>query len=106
MHQLPLLDGGGPLPWEFERDGREIKVRPGGQLIVNDEGLCGAAVRAGAGLGYMLEPDVADEIADGRLIQVLDDWCPEFPVSTCIIPNRQVTPALRALIEALRHHAG
>ncbi len=101
-----LLGGGGLLPWEFERQGREIKVRPGGQLIVNDEGLSGAAVRAGAGLGYMLEPDVVDEIADGRLIQVLDAWCPKFPGCYLYYPNRQVTPALRALIEALRYHAG
>lgn len=101
-----LLGGGGLLPWEFERQGREIKVRPGGQLIVNDEGLSGAAVRAGAGLGYMLEPDVVDEIADGRLIQVLDAWCPKFPGCYLYYPNRQVTPALRALIEALRYHGG
>ncbi len=101
-----LLGGGGLLPWEFERDGREIKIRPGGQLIVNDEGLCGAAVRAGTGLGYMLEPDVADEIADGRLIQVLDEWCPVFPGFYLYYPSRQVTPALRALIEALRRQAG
>lgn len=98
-----LLGGGGLLPWEFERDGREIRYKAGGQLIVNDELLSAAAVRAGAGLGYMLETDVIDEIADGRLIQVLDDWCPPFPGCYLYYPNRQVTPALRALIDALRY---
>lgn len=97
-----LLGGGGLLPWEFERDGREIRFRPEGQLITNDEVLAAAAVRGGAGLGYMLEPDVAGEIADGRLIQVLDDWCPSFAGCYLYYPNRQVTPALRALIDALR----
>lgn len=97
-----LLGGGGLLPWEFERDGRDIKVRPRGQLIVNDEVLAAAAVRGGAGLGYMLEDDVAAEIADGRLIQVLDAWCPRFPGCYLYYPNRQVTPALRVLIDTLR----
>lgn len=97
-----LLGGGGLLPWEFERDGREIRFRPGGQLIVNDESLAGAAVRAGAGLGYMLEHDVAEEIAEGRLIQVLDSWCPPFPGCYLYYPSREVTPALRVLIDRLR----
>ncbi|KHL25822.1 LysR family transcriptional regulator [Croceibacterium mercuriale] len=97
-----LLGGGGLLPWEFEHDGREVRVRPEGQLIVNDEILSAAAVRGGAGLGYMLEADVADEIADGRLIQVLDEWCPSFAGCYLYYPSRQVTPALRALIDALQ----
>ncbi|WP_010186249.1 LysR family transcriptional regulator [Sphingomonas sp. PAMC 26605] len=97
-----LLGGGGLLPWEFERDGRDIKFRPGGQLIVNDEHLAAAAVRAGAGLGYMLDHDVAAEIADGRLIQVLESWCPAFPGCHLYYPSRQVTPALRVLIDRLR----
>ncbi|ALN75326.1 LysR family transcriptional regulator [Aureimonas sp. AU20] len=97
-----LIGGGGLLPWEFERDGQEIKVQVGGQLIVNDEVLAGAAVRAGAGLGYMLEHDVAGEIADGRLVQVLDGWCAPFPGCHLYYPSRQVPLALRALIDTLR----
>ena len=99
------LGGGGLLPWEFEHEGRDIKARVGGRLIVNDETLSAAAVRAGAGLGYMMEHDVADEVADGRLIQVLDPWCPTYPGCHIYYPSRQVTPTLRALIDALRWNA-
>jgi DNA-binding transcriptional LysR family regulator len=97
-----LVGGGGLLPWEFARDGREIRVRAGGQLIANDGGLAAAAVRAGAGLGYMLEDEVADDLSAGRLVQVLDPWCPPFPGCHLYYPDRQVTPALRSLIEGLR----
>ncbi|AGH51392.1 LysR family transcriptional regulator [Sphingomonas sp. MM-1] len=97
-----LVGGGGLLPWEFERDGREVNIRAKGQLIVNDGVLAAAAVRAGAGLGILMEHEVAQEIADGRLVQVLDEWCPSFPGCHLYYPNRQVTPALRALVDALR----
>ncbi len=97
-----LVGGGGLLPWEFEREGSQVNIRATGQLIVNDGMLAAAAVRAGAALGYMMEDDVADEIADGRLIQVLDEWCPSFAGCHLYYPNRQVTPALRALTDALR----
>lgn len=74
-----LLGGGGLLPWEFADAGRDVRFRVSGQLVVNDEVLSAAAVRGGAGLGYMMEHDVAAEIADGRLVQVLAPWCPSYP---------------------------
>lgn len=98
-----LATSGGMLPWEFRHDGKDIKVRPSGPLIVNDGALAAAAVRAGAGLGYIMEQDVVEDLAAGRLVQVLDDWCPTFP--GCFLyhsSRRQSPPALRALIEALR----
>lgn len=98
-----LASAGGLLPWEFEADGRDITVRITGTLIVNDGILAAAAVRAGAGLGYMMEHEVADDIASGRLVQVLAQWCPTFPGCYLYHPSRrQAPPALRALIAALK----
>lgn len=97
-----LVGGGGLLPWEFARDGRDVRVRASGQFVANDGALTAAAVRAGAGLGYMLESDVAADLAAGRLVQVLDAWCPPFPGCHLYYPNRQISPALRALVDALR----
>jgi len=97
-----LVGGGGLLPWEFARDGREIRVRAAGQLVVNDGRLAAAAIRAGAGLGYMLEDEAADDLAAGHLVQALEAWCPSFPGCHLYYPDRQVTPALRSLIDALR----
>jgi DNA-binding transcriptional LysR family regulator len=99
-----LVGGGGLLPWEFSRNGQDmrVRVRVGGQLTVNDAVLSGAAVRAGAGLGYMLEEDVAADIQAGHLVQVLADWCTPFPGYHLYHPSQQASPALRALIDAVR----
>ncbi|MGF9564438.1 LysR family transcriptional regulator [Neorhizobium sp. JUb45] len=98
-----LTTSGGLLPWEFEKDGKEIRIRTSGPLVANDGDLPAAAVRAGAGLGYIMEHDVADEIASGALVQVLADWCPTFPGFHLYHPSRrQSPPALRALIAALK----
>jgi DNA-binding transcriptional LysR family regulator len=97
-----LLGGGGLLPWEFSVNGRDLKMKVSGQLIVSDEVLAAAATRAGAGLGYMMEHDVADEIRDGRLVQVLTDFCTPYPGCQLYYPDRRVSPALRALIDTLR----
>lgn len=100
-----LATSGGLLPWEFEHNGREIKVRTAGPLILNEAPLAVAAARAGAGLGYLIEHDVADDIASGQLIQVLAEWCPTYPGYYLYYPSRRHIPvALRALIDALKSY--
>ena len=97
------MKSGSVMPWDFDRDGREFAVRTEGQFVANDGNLLAAAVRAGAGLGYVMERDVTEDLATGRLVQVLDDWCLPFP--GCHLyhsSRRQSPPALRALIAALR----
>jgi DNA-binding transcriptional LysR family regulator len=96
------LTNGGMLMWPFQRGGQEVRVRATGQLVVNDGMLCAAAVRAGVGVGLMGETDVADEVADGRLIRILDDWSPTVPGCHIYYPNRKISPALRALVDTLK----
>jgi DNA-binding transcriptional LysR family regulator len=97
-----LVTGGGLFPWKLERDGKEVRTRAGGQLVLDDPDLAATLMLAGAGLGLMLEPKAAPHLADGRLVQVLDDWCVPFQGLHLYYPSRHVTPALRALIDALR----
>ncbi len=97
-----LVGSGGLLVWLFQHDGQTVRVRATGQLVVNDGMLYAAAVRASVGIGILSEKDVADEIADGRLIQMLNEWSPTVPGCHLYYPNRKVTSALRALIDTLR----
>ena len=100
---IRLPTHGGLLPWEFDKDGRSVTVRVEGQLIFNTMSLGLRAVLDGLGLGYCLDDMAAEAIADGRLIRVLEDWCEPFPGYHIYYPSRrQLSPALRLLIDALR----
>jgi len=95
---------GGLYAWEFEKRGRGLKVRVDGPLVFNTLALRMKAVLAGLGLAYLPEDQVQDAIADGRLVQVLDDWCAPFSGYHLYYPSRrQQTPAFAVLLEALRY---
>ncbi|WP_375313960.1 LysR family transcriptional regulator [Bradyrhizobium sp. A5] len=101
---LRLPTYGGIYAWEFEKRGRAMKVRVDGQLVFNTGLLRMNAVRAGLGLAYMPEDLVKREIADGRLVRVLADWCAPFAGYHLYYPSRrQPTPAFAVLVEALRY---
>ncbi len=94
---------GGLYAWEFAKDGRELRVRVEGQLTFSSSlPMVDAALR-GFGLAYVPENLVADHIAAGRLIQVLDDWSPFFAGYHLYYPSRrQMSPAMTVIVEALR----
>ncbi|MDE1150155.1 MAG: LysR family transcriptional regulator [Azospirillaceae bacterium] len=94
---------GGLFPWEFEKDGRELKVRVNGQLVLNNMVPRLDSVLQGLGLAYMPEDMVAPHLASGDLIRVLEDWCPPFPGHHLYYPSRRhPSPAFALLVEALR----
>jgi len=89
--------------WEFEKRGKPITVSVSGPVIVNDAEFMIRAALDGVGLVFSLEPYVADHIARGRLVRVLEDWCPPFEGYFLYYPSRRhQPPALQALVEALR----
>lgn len=97
---------GSVFPWEFEKDGHELRVRIEGQLVFNHIALRLSSVLAGLGLAYLPEDQVEDHIAEGRLVRVLDDWCPPFPGYHLYYPSRrQSSPAFSLLINALRYRS-
>jgi DNA-binding transcriptional LysR family regulator len=101
---IRLPTRGGIYVWEFEKRSRPLKVRVDGQLVFNSIGLRMNAVLAGLGLAYLPEDQVARELASGKLIQVLDDWCAPFPGYHLYYPSRrQVAPAFALLVDALRY---
>ncbi|WP_019832423.1 LysR family transcriptional regulator [Sphingomonas sp. PR090111-T3T-6A] len=98
---------GGLYAWEFEKDGRALNVRVDGQLTVNDTALALQAAMDGLGIAYITDDQVLPLIAKGRLIRVLEDWCPPFPGYHLYYPSRrQHSSGFVAVIEALRYRVG
>ncbi|MEI1251420.1 LysR family transcriptional regulator [Rhizobium aouanii] len=94
---------GGLYAWEFGKDGREVRVRVDGQLTFNTSYAMIDAAVAGYGIAYVPETLVADEIASGQLVQLLDDWSPMFPGYYLYYPSRrQNAPAFKVVVEALK----
>lgn len=100
---LRLPTYGGFYAWEFEKEGRELRVRVDGQLAFNATAQVMTAALDGFGLICLLEDQIADHVAAGRLVRVLAEWCPPFPGYHLYYPSRrQLSPAFALLVEALR----
>jgi DNA-binding transcriptional LysR family regulator len=92
--------------WEFEKGRRALTVSPQGPVSFDDSDLVVQAVLHGVGIGMSLEHTLWPLIREGRLVQVLKDWCPTFPGFFLYYPSRWNQPrALAALISALRPSA-
>jgi DNA-binding transcriptional LysR family regulator len=73
-----------------------------GSLVVDDGDALVAAVLQGQGLAYTFEHFVSDHIEAGRLVRVLDSWCPPLPGYHLYYPSRRKSAALAAFAETLR----
>ncbi|WP_246722881.1 LysR family transcriptional regulator [Aureimonas sp. OT7] len=103
-YRLPF--SGRLLPWEFSRAGKEVALSLDGPLTTNDVDLLIAAALDGAGLACITEATITDHLDAGRLVRLLDDWCPPFPGWTLYYPrNRHIPPPLRAFIDFLTAQA-
>lgn len=101
---LRLPTYGAVPPWDLGQSGREVKVRVEGPLIVNTLGLRLTSALDGLGLAYLPEDQVLEPLASGRLIRVLEEWCPQFPGYHLYYPSRKgASPALSLLVERLRY---
>jgi DNA-binding transcriptional LysR family regulator len=101
---LRLPTYGGTYAWEFEKDGRELKVRVEGQLVFNGIFQVLDAAVAGLGLAFVPEDIAQPYLAKGRLKRVLEEWCPPWSGYHLYYPHRrQSSPAFALLVDTLRH---
>ncbi len=83
------LPNGALFRWPFERAGEQVLVEAKGRLTLDEAAIARAAVLDGAGIGFFIEQDVADDIAAGRLIRLLADWTPPRPGFSLYYPGRR-----------------
>jgi len=93
--------------WRFEKDGNSVQIDVQGAMTLDEPSLVRIAAQNGLGLGYVMEADVREDIAAGRLVQVLEDWTPPLAPLALYYPGRKTPPAaFTAFIQAAREFAG
>lgn len=100
---LRRASAGGLYAWEFEMNYRALRVRVEGRLVFNTMPMVVRAALDGFGLAFVMADQVEADLAAGRLVAVLDDWCPPFAGYHLYYPSRrQPSAAFALLVEALR----
>ena len=90
--------------WEFERNGKLLKIAPKGPLIASTADIGIGAAIAGIGLIYTFEEYLSPAIASGELVPVLDPWWQSFTGPRLYYPSRRHMPApLRAFVDFIKN---
>ncbi|MFT3801621.1 MAG: LysR family transcriptional regulator [Burkholderiaceae bacterium] len=104
--QYRFATSGGIYRWEFVRpdDPQHVfDVETRGHFVTNDMRTMVGAAEQGVGLLHVIEDNIREQLADGRLVRVLDPWCPTFQGFFLYTSSRVRMPAkLRALIDFLQ----
>jgi DNA-binding transcriptional LysR family regulator len=101
---LPTL--GGFYPWELKKGSRSVQARVEGQFAFNGTYQMLEAALSGYGLAYVPADLVQPHVTAGRLIRVMEDWCPTFPGLHAYYANRrEFSRAMTVVIDALRYRA-
>lgn len=109
-HRIVTANGGAPAPeWRLVHAGVPRVVRPQPRLVVTTNDAAVVAAVGGFGITRLLSYQVADELRDGRLETVLDDFEPAaWPVHVVHREGRHASHKARAFldlaIERLRAH--
>lgn len=94
---------GGLYAWEFERRGRQVNVRVEGQATFTTSHHIVLAALDGLGIAFLPEEEFGPHLEEGRLVHVLQDWCPPFSGYHLYYPSRrQHSPAFSLVVDALR----
>ncbi len=106
LSTIPSLDLGLPQDahiWRLEHtDGRTAEVYHQPRLITDDLAALRAAALEGVGVAQIPTLMVADDIAAGRLIDVLPHWRPHNEIVYAVFPSRRgLLPSIRALLDFL-----
>lgn len=87
------LPNGALFRWQFVSEGQPVQVDVAGPLTLDEGSLVRIAVLQSLGIGYFMESDVREDIASGRLVQLLPEWTPPLSPLCLYYPSRRNPPA-------------
>ena len=100
---LRLASSGGIYAWELHNDGRDLEVRVRGQVVCTSAYHMLNAALTGCGLAFVPRDMAQAHIREGRLVGVMEDWCPHFPALHAYYPSRRnASRAVTIVIDAIR----
>jgi DNA-binding transcriptional LysR family regulator len=110
LHRFPCIRARLPnhalFRWRFEKDAEAVQIDVQGALTLDEPSLVRIAAQSGVGLGYVMEADVREDLAAGRLVRVLEDWTPPLAPLSLYYPGRKNPPAaFRAFVQSARAFA-
>jgi DNA-binding transcriptional LysR family regulator len=83
--------------------GEQVKLTPTRRITCNDQLTIRQLTLAGCGVSLHVEPEIADELAAGRLVRLLPDWSlPRLSVDAMVLPRTAHLARVRAVVEAFR----
>jgi DNA-binding transcriptional LysR family regulator len=101
------LAGGGIYAWELRHDGEDLEARVNGQFIFNGVYQMLGAALSGCGLAFLTDDVALPHVRAGRLVSVMEDWCPKFPGLHAYYPSRRnASRALAVVLDAIRYKDG
>lgn len=98
------FSSGGLYAWELAKGSKKLQARVEGQVVCNSANQMLNAALDGFGLTFLPYPMVQAHVEAGRLVRVMEDWCPTFPGYHAFYPSRrQSSRALKIVIDAIRY---
>jgi DNA-binding transcriptional LysR family regulator len=94
------------VDWRFRQpQGASARVRVRGRLVCDNGQQVHDWMLAGLGLARRSVWDVAEELATGRLVEVLRDWSDDTaPISALYVSRRHLPRRTRLFVDALVAH--
>jgi DNA-binding transcriptional LysR family regulator len=104
-HHNCLISRGASLnaTWPVVRDGAIVQVRVSGNLIANHGAVVRDAAVGGRGISMAAKWMVEDDLAAGRLVEVLQGYAPANRAVYAVLPRQgTLLPKVRAFVDFLR----
>jgi LysR family transcriptional regulator, transcriptional activator for aaeXAB operon len=96
-------------PWHHPADvlngpkGQRYRIAQKARVTSNNQHTIKQLALAGVGLSFHVVPEIAEELADGRLVRVLEDWSARVLSVDALMPPRGTQPAkVRSAVDALK----
>jgi DNA-binding transcriptional LysR family regulator len=101
---LRLASSGGLYAWELRQGTRDVQAKVSGQASFTSVYQMLGAALSGTGLAFVTADVAEPHVRAGRLVSVMEDWCPSFPGAHAYYSSRRhPSRAFELVIDALRY---